>query len=148
MSIPSIASPQVDIDVALDKMSKPFYWDLEELLNKYSSSTISASSKNHHKILLICRERDKGLPIEKVLRSIVQNRDESNQYEIAFLIGPEGGWSAKEEALFDEYEGDYNNNQNIASIQSISLFSSSGLVLRAETCAIAVSTAWGLFDSL
>lgn len=81
--------------------------------------------------LLICRERERGSPILHIL----SNQLFKPSTRTAFLIGPEGGWSPKEEALFDE-RSDISDN-----IQSVSL---GDLVLRAETCAIAAATAWKL----
>eukprot|EP00547_Thalassionema_nitzschioides_P004151 CAMPEP_0194214078 /NCGR_PEP_ID=MMETSP0156-20130528/15130_1 /TAXON_ID=33649 /ORGANISM="Thalassionema nitzschioides, Strain L26-B" /LENGTH=333 /DNA_ID=CAMNT_0038942259 /DNA_START=149 /DNA_END=1147 /DNA_ORIENTATION=- len=70
--------------------------------------------------LLICRERSsKSVPILKILM------DDCSK--VAFLIGPEGGWSAEEEACFEKAEAK-------GKVYSVSLGSS---VLRAETAAIA-----------
>ena len=83
--------------------------------------------------LLICRERERGDHIITLLSkfpSIIGTKT-------SFLIGPEGGWSPKEEAMFDECSKASN------SIRSISL---GKMVLRAETCAIAATTAWALLQ--
>jgi RsmE family RNA methyltransferase len=56
---------------------------------------------------------------------------------VAFLVGPEGGWSAGEQALLDE--------QEVASdrIHSVSL---GDLVLRAETAAMTAVGSYMLFQ--
>mmetsp|Transcript_24829 Transcript_24829/g.37740 ORF Transcript_24829/g.37740 Transcript_24829/m.37740 type:complete len:350 (-) Transcript_24829:316-1365(-) len=73
--------------------------------------------------LLICRERSpKAGPILSNLMN--------GPSKVAFLIGPEGGWSPEEEACFEKAEGK-------GAICSVSLGSS---VLRAETAAIAATS--------
>ena len=57
--------------------------------------------------------------------------------KVAFMIGPEGGWSLEEEDLFD----------NVCNEQSVRCVSLGSSVLRAETaCMIAVG-AWSLVHS-
>ena len=55
---------------------------------------------------------------------------------VAFLVGPEGGWSEEEENLFEQYAA-----QHHEIIQSVSL---GDFVLRAETAAMTCIAAWNL----
>lgn len=84
--------------------------------------------------LLICRERTEDnpdvIPLLKALKLHCQK-------SVAFLIGPEGGWSKKEEALFDEYSKMYPE-----SIVGISLGSN---ILRAETAGITAIAGYSLW---
>lgn len=104
-------------------------WNLKQLLKTWSLD--SACYQNLH--LLLCRERSarECLPLLKVLREQV-----CEQHDVAFVIGPEGGWSVDEQAMMDEY---CHSNGNI---HSVSLGS---LVLRAETAAIAALGAYMLY---
>ena len=77
--------------------------------------------------LLICRERSATtVPVLEKLKGLGK---------VAFLIGPEGGWSADEEYLFQEWM------QTSTMIHSVSLGSN---VLRAETAAMTAVIAFGL----
>jgi len=60
----------------------------------------------------------------------------SRSEHVAFMVGPEGGWSAEEEQLFEQYEA-----QHPDKIQSISL---GDFVLRAETAAMTCIAGWNL----
>ena len=80
--------------------------------------------------LLICRERSAiAVPVLEKLRDL--NR------KVAFLIGPEGGWSAEEEVLFEM-------QISSATVHSVSLGSN---VLRAETAAMAAVVACALTNA-
>lgn len=85
--------------------------------------------------LLVCRERSEEVSdnILPVLSALNENK------RVAFLVGPEGGWSREEEIMFDEICEQY-ENQN-SPIQCVSLGSS---VLRAETACIMAIGAWAL----
>ena len=70
-------------------------WDLSKLLNEWSTCD---SFRDKH--LLICRERTAtgSVPVLELLEQIptvIEN--------VAFVVGPEGGWSPAEEALCDQY---------------------------------------------
>ena len=79
----------------------------------------------------MCRERganvDSVIPLMQALR---QTR------KVAFLLGPEGGWSPEEEDLFDSLSQASNNN-----IQGVSL---GPTVLRAETASMLAVGGWTL----
>lgn len=108
-------------------------WNFESLLNKWSD----AFCDRH---LLICRERtvDDGssVPVLAMLQILA---GESTAPSVAFVVGPEGGWSPTEEALCDQYAA-YSD-----SIHCVSLGS---LVLRAETSSIAAISACMLCQEL
>ena len=93
---------------------------LQELL---SSWEINAGERQ----LLICRERSTiAVPLLKMLQDL--------NMKVAFLIGPEGGWSAEEEDLFEMQRS--NSMMHFVSLGSN--------VLRAETAAITVVVACAL----
>ena len=77
----------------------------------------------------ICRERSsEAVPIFEYLHD---RRESENEGIVAFLVGPEGGWSRTESTLFDGLIADY-----AKAIQPISLGST---VLRSETaCMLSV----------
>ena len=59
--------------------------------------------------------------------------------EVAFLVGPEGGWSSEEEAWFDAY-----SKSHLEKVMGVSLGSN---VLRAETASILAIGAVALWSS-
>jgi 16S rRNA (uracil1498-N3)-methyltransferase len=105
-------------------------WDLSTLLTKWSDTSFD----NRH--LLILRERtvDGAIPILSMLQNL-----NVNSMSVAFVVGPEGGWSPTEEALCDQYatNSDY--------IHCVSL---GPLVLRAETASITAVSAFMLCQEL
>lgn len=123
--------PPIDIAcVSSDDLDeKP--WDLKTLLKTWSTQD---EFRNRH--LLICRERtaECSTPILKVLHTILE---EITVTGVAFMIGPEGGWSRDEELLCDQY------SSSSANIRCVSL---GLLVLRAETAAIAAASVYMLFQ--
>jgi 16S rRNA (uracil1498-N3)-methyltransferase len=106
-------------------------WDLKALLNKWSDTFC-----DRH--LLICRERtvDGSVPVLAMLQSL---HGKSIAPSVAFVVGPEGGWSPTEEALCDQYATLSDN------IHCVSLGS---LVLRAETSSITAISACMLCQEL
>jgi len=108
-------------------------WDLSTLLSEWSTRE---SFRDVH--LLICRERTAGcsVPVLKLLENLCNNKTFSG---VAFVVGPEGGWSPSEEALCDQYTLSSSN------IHCVSLGS---LVLRAETASIAAVGACALYQDL
>jgi 16S rRNA U1498 N3-methylase RsmE len=89
------------------------------------------------RVLLICRERGSGSDgVVPVLRALCEND------RVAFLVGPEGGWSAEEERSFDEICSEYDNGRDGDSpVRCVSLGTS---ILRAETACMVAVTAWAL----
>lgn len=88
--------------------------------------------------LMICRERsEQNNDVQPVLNALRENKN------VAFLVGPEGGWSKEEESMFDAICSQYIGEES--PIQSVSLGSS---VLRAETACIMAVGAWSLVHDL
>lgn len=94
------------------------------------------SKRNTRRVLLICRERGHGGEVVPVLQALHDNK------RVSFLVGPEGGWSANEEELFDEICSKY-AGQDESPVQCVSLGSS---VLRAETACLMAVGAWTLME--
>ena len=110
--------------------NKDNLWDTEALLKNWCNNDASVAQ---NRILLICRERR-----SEDTCTILSTRLRDGGYAdgVAFLIGPEGGWSPEEEALFDQYQEDAP-----LLVQGVSLGS---YVLRAETAAITCVAACNL----
>ena len=106
------------------------WWDAKMLLKKWCDKNDSVAQ---NRVLMICRERTSGNTILSRLR------DCNDADGVAFLIGPEGGWSPKEEALFDQYQ-----EHAPLLVQGVSLGS---FVLRAETAAITCVAACNLLHA-
>ena len=89
--------------------------------------TDSESMLGTDRLLLVCRERTEE---RTNVLSILDAMDKAAALDkdVAFLVGPEGGWSPQEEAWFDEY-----TNQHSEAVMGVSLGSN---VLRAETASI------------
>ena len=85
--------------------------------------------------LAICRERStEATPVLDYLST-----KQANGQAVAFVVGPEGGWSPREVELFDALI-----RENPESIQSVSLGST---VLRSETACLVSASAFALVDS-
>ena len=108
-------------------------WDITSLLNKWSDAF-----RDRH--LLICRERTvdnvSSVPVLAMLQSLA---GASMPPSVAFVVGPEGGWSPTEEALCDQH-ATFSDNIHCVSLGS--------LVLRAETCSIAAISAYMLWQEV
>lgn len=95
--------------------------------------------------LLVCRERSASrcLPVWSILDEIHSQYNEvhvdvsQSSLSVAFLIGPEGGWSPREEEILDKMEQTHRGF-----LYNVSLGSN---VLRAETAAVAAMAAFSLF---
>mmetsp|Transcript_31643 Transcript_31643/g.46508 ORF Transcript_31643/g.46508 Transcript_31643/m.46508 type:complete len:160 (+) Transcript_31643:1-480(+) len=141
-------------------------WNVETLLKYWSSSSSNDTNNDHvddkddgnnnnnntlhsnptkkQRVLLICRERiqsttttiNETTTVQPILKALSKIPPKTS---IAFLIGPEGGWSPYEESLFDFYGSSEEKSTNI---QCISLGPS---ILRAETAAITAVGAWSLY---
>jgi 16S rRNA (uracil1498-N3)-methyltransferase len=85
-----------------------------------------------HKVakLFICRERSNAQTMPKALQNM------SGRRQVAFLLGPEGGWSQEEEELMDKMEDAYPDD-----ICNISL---GPCVLRTETAAMAALATYSI----
>ena len=108
--------------------------DMDKSSFRFISSE-SSKKRNEWRTLLICRERrtDGVVPVLQALQ-------ENNR--VAFLVGPEGGWSAEEELIFDEICSKY-KGMGGSPVQCVSLGSS---ILRAETACMMVVGAWALLN--
>lgn len=87
--------------------------------------------------LCVCRERSHQnvLPIFDAFES---SKHTNKTDGMVFLIGPEGGWSEHENALFDHYNNKYPNDVMICASLGKS-------ILRAETCAIVAIGSYALW---
>lgn len=109
----------VDAAQQCERLSVPVINSLQSL-----SDILQAWSSN--KILIVCLERQGSLPIASLLQQL------DVMQEVAFLVGPEGGVSARDIALLSNY--------------SFVRFCRMGLrILRAETAAV---SALACFQSL
>lgn len=120
-------------------------WNVRDIVNHWcydweDEGEYTTDGKQHSgkRALLICRERgdtkEDRVRVVPVLQALHGNQ------RVAFLVGPEGGWSAEEEKVFDEICSKYSGRGD-APIQCISLGSS---VLRAETACMMAVGAWAL----
>jgi 16S rRNA (uracil1498-N3)-methyltransferase len=97
---------------------------LQDLLDAWESQ------EGDDRQLLICRERSSSaLPVLQHLM------DPTNSAPVAFLVGPEGGWSVSEEKLLNDAAAQSKH------VYSVSLGSN---VLRAETAAMTAMAAYAL----
>jgi 16S rRNA (uracil1498-N3)-methyltransferase len=88
--------------------------------------------------LAVCRERSShAIPLAQHLS---QFQAAALPSKLAFLVGPEGGWSAGEEALLDELVS--GNESDVGGMRSVSLGST---ILRSETAAMLSVGAFALF---
>ena len=96
------------------------------------------------RVLLICRERGGSGPdggggaVVPVLRALRGND------RVAFLVGPEGGWSAEEESFFDEICSVYGGGGGGGAAAPVRCVSLGPSVLRAETACMVAVAAWAL----
>jgi RsmE family RNA methyltransferase len=102
-------------------------------------------------VLLVCRERSNTMSVWSALQKIYTDKDKENDLAtsdttstkagsktkaVAFLIGPEGGWSPTEQRLLNVLERDFPD-----SIFNVSL---GRTILRTETAAITAMAAFAL----
>ncbi|KAL7581137.1 hypothetical protein ACA910_005933 [Epithemia clementina (nom. ined.)] len=84
--------------------------------------------------ILVCRERTVGaMSAVEVMQSIINEKTSDDRHDIACFVGPEGGWSEREEKLFDAME-----EQFPAHFYNVAL---GATVLRTETAATVVAAA-------
>ena len=108
---------------------------VEQLLQAW---TDSESSLGNDRLLLVCRERTEERTNVVSILEAVEKASELGK-EVAFLVGPEGGWSSEEEAWFDAY-----SKSHLEKVMGVSLGSN---VLRAETASILAIGAVALWSS-
>ncbi len=136
LSIPKFLKGEVDVVDTSSKNSNDAsppssdslcanHIDLQQLLEDFVSS-----SSHEKSTLLVCRERrDNTISILEAY-SIIK---EAKREKTLILVGPEGGWSEKENILLDDYGFKYP--------EKISCVSLGNSVLRAETAAISAVAA-------
>jgi RNA methyltransferase len=105
----------------------------------------AATTSHHHAVhILVCRERSSTtLPVWHALERVYQDRNDISTtaapiISVAFLIGPEGGWSPQENERMDEL-----------ACKHPELFWNVSLgpnILRAETAAMTAVAAFALFQ--
>ena len=138
LTVPLITN---DVELTESKSSHDTLWNVRDLVEQWDNDWDEQTLKDKKRVLLICRERgtkgNAGDGRARVVPVIEALRD--NQ-QVAFLVGPEGGWSTEEEKIFDEICAKHDGKDG-APIQSVSLGSS---VLRAETASLMAVGAWSL----
>jgi RsmE family RNA methyltransferase len=88
--------------------------------------------------LIVCRERmDSSVPFLSALREAQRGMTDSTAGNVAFCIGPEGGWSPSEESRMDELRTEHPDTVINASLGPT--------ILRMETAAISVLSAYNLY---
>jgi 16S rRNA (uracil1498-N3)-methyltransferase len=135
LSIPLITT---DVSALIDPAdAQDAVLSVKEIVKLWS---ISGPRQNgiDSKKLLICRERGEQstnvIPILDALREL-------DNTTVVFVVGPEGGWSAEEEVLFDDVGRQLDGDEKL--VQCVSLGSS---VLRAETACMMAVGAWSLVN--
>jgi 16S rRNA (uracil1498-N3)-methyltransferase len=130
LTIPTITADLSSIlDVSIESQDVLSVGEIVKLWG----SDLEITDDNSRK-LLVCRERsEQSTEVVPVLNTL---RDHKN---VTFIVGPEGGWSPEEEAVFDDICTQDGTESPI--IQCVSLGSS---VLRAETACMMAVGAWSL----
>lgn len=134
LSIPIITN-EVSLGVQ-DGEANDRVWSVESLIEEWCRGWEERDVTADKRRLLVCRERGNDGTEGKVLPVIQALHDNPR---VAFLVGPEGGWSPEEEAMFDSTCTKYQGKDS--PVQCISLGSS---VLRAETAGMMAVGAWAL----
>ena len=112
--------------------------DVKDIVSQWGTD-MEEQSKN--RTLLICRERGSSEDIDSGRSTVIPVLQAlKNCRRVSFLIGPEGGWTKEEEAVFDEVCSKYIGMKD-APVQCVSLGSN---VLRAETASMLAIGAWSL----
>jgi 16S rRNA (uracil1498-N3)-methyltransferase len=134
LSIPCI-SKDVGLPLPDDELRNAL-WKVQDVVKQWSGGW-----EEQKRVLLICRERCSEENVSDTKARVLPLLDAlQSDHLVAFLVGPEGGWSAEEEAIFDEICSKYNNEDD-APVKCVSLGAS---VLRAETASILATGAWSL----
>lgn len=131
-----LSVPVVAPNIAASSVEEQETWDVPTLLEKWCASDIGYEGITADRRLLICRERMPGNGILSRLESDGGPPKRNKKSRVAFLVGPEGGWSEEEEKLIEQYAA-----QHHEIIQSVSL---GDFVLRAETAAMTCIASWNL----
>lgn len=143
-SLSKLQSYAIEAAEQSERMSVPAFLlvrDEEEEENAQRNDKSTTSLENFltawemdaHKVsLAICRERsDQAFPLGEYLSSILSPSPSASDRVIAFIVGPEGGWSPNETEMFDQIIANHDS-----SCAAVSLGST---ILRSETaCMLAV----------
>ena len=133
----SLATTSTAVDANGDQNT-----NLNDFLDFWSREAATTSTNMVR--LLVCRERSNStLPVWRVLEQVLlkQGTDGENNslpISVAFLIGPEGGWSPQENERMDALEREYPEL-----FWNVSLGPN---ILRAETAAMTAVAAFTLFQ--
>lgn len=128
-----------DLGLTISDKSRGEIVKVRDLVEKWCQAWEMPSVTTHsntRRVLLICRERGSGEDTVPVLQAVKDKK------LVSFLVGPEGGWSAQEEEMFDEICSRFAGRDE-SPIQCVSLGSS---VLRAETACMMAVGAWALME--
>lgn len=104
------------------------YTSLDEFFTVWAASDTKPA-------LFICRERRNA---HSIWNALMENSKADSSSSVAFLIGPEGGWSLQEETKMDELEAQFPGY-----VWNVSL---GPTILRVETAAITAMAAYTLFQ--
>jgi RsmE family RNA methyltransferase len=109
---------------------------LATFLEAWSESCAESNIK-----LLICMERSNKLSVLAALQTIYNQQHHQQQHsrpiQIAFVVGPEGGWSPHEQEMIHSLQECHSD--------SVFVISLGGTVLRTETAAMTAIAAYALF---
>jgi len=135
-------SPQDSVDLMMNSSSskEKEYMEMSKLEDFLE--TWSSEENNETKIrILVCRERSNTLPIWTALQKIYTKSpsDIDTTPNVAFLIGPEGGWSPEENERMDALE-----RSHPELFWNVSL---GPTILRAETAAMTAVAAFTLHQN-
>ncbi len=123
-----------DVGLPLSDMSSGAFLTVRIVVENWCRAWDAQKEVTARRVLLICRERGSGEHTVPVLKALHEN------INISYLVGPEGGWSAEEELLFDKICSKY-AGQDEMPVRCVSLGSS---ILRAETACLMAVGAWAL----
>lgn len=136
LSVPAFMTSIEEVG-GVEHMSRKGSTSVTQLFESWLCSRSSLSSE---RILLICRERREDLlHVYPALTAMKIATQRNPRVRFAFLVGPEGGWSRKEEMMFDDYSAKYPDF-----FMGISLGSN---ILRAETAGMLAIGSFSLFSS-
>lgn len=132
--LPTLSQRLIDCsDDDDDDSSEDSLLKLKDVLHSWEKIQ---NNGGHDRQLLICRERSSVAT--PVLQHLMHGSSDCGEVQatVAFLVGPEGGWSVEEEQALDVA---------VASSSQIHAVSLGSNVLRAETAAMAAMTAFALW---
>jgi 16S rRNA (uracil1498-N3)-methyltransferase len=135
LDVPRFVCPGTEVGSL--SSAKEFTVAMDDILQVWSSD----AKHRHATKLLFCRERRiDSLSILEVLSRLFKSDsvDLHDQPRIAFVVGPEGGWSPREEAMMDDLVQRFPDDASNVSLGSN--------VLRAETAAMTAIAAHAIWQ--